>query len=40
VKTPGRGQSGRRCATVEGFNLHTNVRIAANDGDGLEHLAR
>jgi hypothetical protein len=31
---------GRRCALVEGFSLHANVRIAANDGDGLEHLAR
>ena len=31
---------GRRCAAVEGFSLHANVRIAANDRDGLEHLAR
>jgi hypothetical protein len=32
--------SGRRCAAVEGFSLHANVRVAANDRDGLEHLAR
>ena len=32
--------AGRRCAAVEGFNLHANVRVAANDRDGLEHLAR
>jgi hypothetical protein len=32
--------AGRRCAAVEGFSLHANVRIAANDRDGLEHLAR
>jgi Putative transposase len=31
---------GRRCAAVEGFSLHANVRVAANDRDGLEHLAR
>lgn len=31
---------GRRCAAFEGFSLHANVRIAANDRDGLEHLAR
>jgi hypothetical protein len=30
----------RRCAAVEGFSLHANVRVAANDRDGLEHLAR
>jgi hypothetical protein len=32
--------AGRRCAIVEGFSLHANVRVAANDRDGLEHLAR
>ena len=32
--------SSRRCASVEGFSLHANVRVAANDRDGLEHLAR
>jgi hypothetical protein len=32
--------AGRRCAAVEGFSLHANVRVAANDRDGLEHLAR
>jgi hypothetical protein len=32
--------AGRRCAAVEGFSLHANVRLAANDRDGLEHLAR
>jgi putative transposase/transposase-like zinc-binding protein len=32
--------SGRKCASVEGFSLHANVRVAANDRDGLEHLAR
>ena len=31
---------GRRCAVVDGFSLHANVRIAANDRDGLEHVAR
>ena len=31
---------GKRCATVEGFNLHANVAIAAKDRQGLEHLAR
>jgi hypothetical protein len=31
---------GRRCAVVDGFSLHANVRVAANDRDGLEHLAR
>ena len=30
----------KRCALVDGFNLHANVRIAANDRQGLEHLAR
>jgi hypothetical protein len=30
----------RRCAAVEGSSLHANVRVAANDRDGLEHLAR
>jgi transposase-like zinc-binding protein/putative transposase len=32
--------AGRRCAAVEGFSLHANVRVAANDRDRLEHLAR
>jgi putative transposase/transposase-like zinc-binding protein len=32
--------AGRRCAAVEGFSLHADVRVAANDRDGLEHLAR
>ncbi len=32
--------TGRRCAAVEGFSLHANVRVAANDRDGLEHLTR
>jgi hypothetical protein len=31
---------GGRCAGVEGFTLHANVRVAANNRDGLEHLAR
>jgi hypothetical protein len=31
--------SSRRCASVEGFSLHANVRVAANDRDGLEHVA-
>jgi len=30
----------KRCAFVEGYNLHANVRIGANDRQGLEHLAR
>ncbi len=30
---------GRRCAQVDGFSLHANVRIAANDREGLEHVA-
>ena len=30
--------AGRRCAAVEGFSLHANVRVAANDRDGLEHI--
>jgi Putative transposase/Transposase zinc-binding domain len=40
---PGPGEAtvvGRRCALVNGFSLHANVRIAANDRDGLEHVAR
>jgi hypothetical protein len=32
--------TGRRCAQVEGFNLHANVRIAANDRAGLETICR
>ena len=31
---------GRRCAQVEGFNLHANTRVAANDRQGLENLCR
>lgn len=31
---------GRRCAEVEGFNVHANVRVAANDRRGLETLCR
>ncbi len=30
----------KRCALVDGYNLHANVHIAANDRQGLEHLAR
>jgi hypothetical protein len=29
---------GKRCADVAGFNVHANVRVGANDRDGLEHL--
>ena len=35
-----RAITGRRCAQVEGFNLHANVRGAANDRTGLETLCR
>jgi hypothetical protein len=31
---------GRRCAEVEGFNVHANVRVAANDRRRLETLCR
>jgi hypothetical protein len=31
---------GKRCADVAGFNVHANVRVGANDRDGLEHLCR
>ncbi len=31
---------GKRCADVEGFNVHANVCIAANDRAGLEGLCR
>jgi hypothetical protein len=31
---------GKRCAEVSGFNVHANVRVGANDRDGLEHLCR
>jgi hypothetical protein len=31
---------GKRCADVAGFNVHANVRVRANDRDGLEHLCR
>jgi hypothetical protein len=40
---PGEAQSeikSKRCADVGGFNLHANVRVAANDREGLEHLCR
>jgi hypothetical protein len=33
-------RQGRLCAIVEGFSLHAAVRVAANNRDGLEHLAR
>jgi hypothetical protein len=32
--------TGKRCAEVAGFNVHANVRVGANDRDGLEHLCR
>jgi hypothetical protein len=28
--------TGKRCAEVAGFNVHANVRVRANDRDGLE----
>jgi hypothetical protein len=28
----------KRCVEVAGFNLHANVRVAANDREGIEHL--
>ena len=31
---------GRRCAEVEGFNLHANTRVAANERARLENLCR
>jgi Putative transposase/Transposase zinc-binding domain len=31
---------GKRCAEVAGFNVHANVRVGANDREGLEHLCR
>ena len=31
---------GKRCAEVAGFNVHANVRVGANDRDGLEYLCR
>ena len=31
---------GRRCAQVEGFNLHANTRVPADDRQGLENLCR
>ena len=31
---------GKRCAEVAGFNVHANVRISANDREGIEHLCR
>ena len=30
----------KRCAEVGGFNLHANVRMRANDREGVEHLCR
>ena len=30
----------KRCAEVGGFNLHANVRVRANDREGIEHLCR
>ena len=39
-----RGEEGppakRRCASVEGFSVHANVDVHANDRQGLEKLAR
>jgi len=32
--------TGRRCADVAGFNVHANVRVRANDRDGLERLVK
>jgi hypothetical protein len=32
--------TGTRQAHLEGFDLHANVAVAANNRDGLEHLAR
>jgi len=40
---PGDGEAtirSKRCAEVAGFNLHANVRVAANDREGLEHLCK
>jgi hypothetical protein len=31
---------GKRCAEVNGFNHHANVRLGANDRDGIEQLCR
>ena len=31
---------GKRCAEVADFNVHANVRVGANDRDGLEYLCR
>ena len=31
---------GKRCADFAGFNVHANVRVGANDREGLEHLCR
>jgi hypothetical protein len=31
---------GRRCAMVEGFNVHANTAIKADDREGREHLLR
>lgn len=39
-QTPTPRLLGRTCAEVEGFNVHANVRVAANDRVGLEALCR
>jgi hypothetical protein len=31
---------GKRCAEVDGFNLHANVRLLGTDRDGIEQLCR
>jgi hypothetical protein len=31
---------GKLCVEVAGFNMHANMRVGANDRDGLEHLCR
>jgi hypothetical protein len=31
---------GKRCAEVDGYNLHANVRLRANDRIGIEQLCR
>ena len=30
----------RRCAAVDGFSIHANTQVAANNRVGLEHLCR
>ena len=39
-QTPVASLLGKTCAEVEGFNIHANVRVAANDRVGLEALCR